>query len=549
MEKMNLERFGIMLDCSRNGVMTVESVKRFIDLMVRMGYNCLLLYTEDTYEIKSQPYFGHQRGRYTTEEIKEIDSYAISKGVELIPCIQTLAHLERIFRWGVYGNVSDTGNILLVDEEKTYDLIDDMFKALSESYTTRVVNIGMDEAEMLGRGKYLDRNGLVNRTDIIFKHLNRVSKIAKKYGFTITMWGDMFLGSDLFVRMMQNREYTEEELWEVSQKKELVPENVKIVYWDYYSLNDKIYDSLLSVYETLKEDVWFAGGLWCWNGFAPHNAFSEKQTEMAFRHCVNHGVKNIFLTMWGDNGNECSKFSLLPSMYYASRLVKGITDKEEIKAGFEKEFGIKYDDFMLIDLPSSEDFTPDDVNDAGKLSTAEKYLLFSDCLMGLFDNTVDQNTAKQYKNLAIKMADLTSNNEFGYLFDTMSSLCEVLSVKADIGIRTRKAYLDKDINTLKALIVDYDKIISNLDKFYTAFEKQWMRENKPQGFEVQDVRIGGLIQRVKHCKVRLLQYINGEITNISELEEPVLDVACRESAEVKPLQFNSWSASVSVSGI
>ena len=545
MEKMNLERFGIMLDCSRNGVMTVDSVKRFIDTMVRMGYNCLLLYTEDTYEIKSQPYFGHQRGRYSTEEIKEIDSYAISKGVELIPCIQTLAHLERIFRWGVYDNVRDTGDILLVDEEKTYDLIDDMFKALSESYTTRIVNIGMDEAGMLGRGKYLDRHGLVNRTDIIFNHLNRVSEIAKKYGFTITMWGDMFLGSDLFVRMMQDREYTEEELWEVSQKKELVPENVKIVYWDYYSLKDKIYDSLLSVYETLKDDVWFAGGLWCWNGFAPHNAFSEKQTELAFRHCANHGVKNIFLTMWGDNGNECSKFSLLPSMYYASQLVKGVTDEEEIKKGFEKEFGIKYDDFMLIDLPSTEDFTPDDINDAGKLSTAEKYLLFCDCLMGLFDNTVDQNTAKQYRNLATKMSDLITHPEFGYLFDTISSLCEVLSVKADIGVRTRKAYLDKDIDTLKSIIVDYDTILSNLDKFYTAFEKQWMQENKPQGFEVQDARIGGLIQRVKHCKARLLQYINGEIGGIGELEEPVLDVACREE-DNKPLQYNNWAASISV---
>lgn len=45
-------RLGTMLDCSRNAVATVESVKRWIDLCADMGYNTRMLYTEDTYERK-----------------------------------------------------------------------------------------------------------------------------------------------------------------------------------------------------------------------------------------------------------------------------------------------------------------------------------------------------------------------------------------------------------------------------------------------------------------------------------------------------------------
>ena len=47
--------FGTMLDCSRNAVMTVESVKRWIDLTAKLGCNTLHLYMEDTYEVDGQP--------------------------------------------------------------------------------------------------------------------------------------------------------------------------------------------------------------------------------------------------------------------------------------------------------------------------------------------------------------------------------------------------------------------------------------------------------------------------------------------------------------
>ena len=75
-ETVGFRRFGTMLDCSRNAVMTVEALKRWIDLTADLGYNTLLLYTEDTYEIEGEPYFGYMRGRYTKEELREADRYA-----------------------------------------------------------------------------------------------------------------------------------------------------------------------------------------------------------------------------------------------------------------------------------------------------------------------------------------------------------------------------------------------------------------------------------------------------------------------------------------
>ena len=75
---------GVMLDCSRNAVMKAERVKQFADIIRKMGYDTLMLYTEETYEIKSQPLFGYMRGRYTKEELKDIDLYCKSIGIDVL---------------------------------------------------------------------------------------------------------------------------------------------------------------------------------------------------------------------------------------------------------------------------------------------------------------------------------------------------------------------------------------------------------------------------------------------------------------------------------
>ena len=40
------------------------------------------LYTEDTFEVNNEPYFGYMRGRYTPEDIRIIDDYGYDYGYE-----------------------------------------------------------------------------------------------------------------------------------------------------------------------------------------------------------------------------------------------------------------------------------------------------------------------------------------------------------------------------------------------------------------------------------------------------------------------------------
>ena len=137
----NFDTLGVMLDCSRNAVMNVAELRRFIKLLSKMGYNQFQLYMEDVYEIEGEEYFGYRRGKYSKSELKEIASIGEEYGVEVVPCIQTLAHLG-IFRWKRFAPLRDTADILLVGDPEVYKLIDKMFATLRECFKTDKIHIG-----------------------------------------------------------------------------------------------------------------------------------------------------------------------------------------------------------------------------------------------------------------------------------------------------------------------------------------------------------------------------------------------------------------------
>ena len=501
--------FGVMLDCSRNKVMKISELKKFIDCLVKMGYNTLELYTEDTYEIKGEPYFGHFRGRYTAKEIKELDAYAISKGVELIPCIQTLAHLNQMVKWETYWDVVDCNNILLIGEEKTYELIEKMFQTIAENFTSRNVNIGMDEAHMVGLGKYLDRHGYRNRSELLLEHLNKVSEIAEKYGFTAHMWSDMFF------RLINNGNYYGENLVISEEVKNLVPKNVELAYWDYYNTKEKNYDAMFTSHQGFEKNIWFAGGAWTWGGFAPDNGFTAKTMQPAMKSVRRFGIKDVIITMWGDNGGECSFYSVLPMLYAIRQYADGVYDLRTIKDGFKATFGYKYSHFMRLDFPN---VISDESKGRGVRNRA-KIFLYNDPFLGLADPYIEEVGYVPYGEYSETLFETAKKTgEYGYLFDLMGKLCRVLELKAELGIRTRKAYQEKDQKELKLLIKDYKQAIKRTKVFYEAFKSYWFKENKAFGWEVHDIRLAGLISRLETCRARLTDYVKGKISAIEELK-------------------------------
>ena len=514
----NFDTFGVMIDMSRNAVMSLSGLKRFMTLLKKMGYNCLMLYTEDTYEVDGEPYFGYMRGRYTKAEMKEIDAFCAELGMTVIPCIQTLAHLNAIFRWSKYPN--DCDDILLVDDERTYTLIDNMFKTLSECFVSRKIHIGMDEAHNLGRGKFLDKYGYEKLNSIMKRHLDKVMDIAKKYGYEVMVWSDMYFRSwNNGVARIPRCKIPEEIV-------KSVPKDIIPVYWDYYQKNEEAYSGMIENHKQFSDKTWFAGGAWCWSGFIPFNKYTLETMIPALNACKKHKIRNVIMTMWGNDGAECSHFSQLSSLYYIAQYAKGVTDEEKIKAGFKRLVGIDYDEFELIDCPNEvvPYNTPGEILNEGRPVNPSKYMLYSDYFNGFLDYTVREGAGEKYTEFSRALRSTSKKSrKYGYVFDTAAKLSDILAIKYELGVRTRRAYLSGDKETLRSLAEnEYARLPKLIDAFGKAFEKQWFKDNKPHGFDVQDHRIGALLRRTDACRRRLLDYVNGRIDSIPELSEELL---------------------------
>ena len=170
-----------------------------------------------------------------------------------------------------------------------------------------------------------------------------------------------------------------------------------------------------------------------------------------------------------------------------------------------------------------------------------KYCLYNDCFLGIFDTTITEGEGKTYASFARRLKNAAKRTgEFSYLFDAASKLCTVLSIKTELGVRTRKMYESGNKEGIDALIADYKKLSKKLDEFYYAYRNQWYTEKKPHGFDVQDIRIGGLMARIKNCCDRLVAYRDGKIDSIPELEEKLLPLYTGK------IDYNLWDTNVTV---
>mgnify|MGYP002643275742 CR=1 FL=1 len=509
-------RLGVMVDCSRNAVPTIHSLQKLLRMLCRMGYNTVQLYMEDVYEVDGYPYFGHGRGRYTKQELKELDAFATRLGIELVPAIQTLAHLGQSLKWKAMGRFVDTGDILLADSPDTAALLNAMFDTLRECFSTDRVNIGMDEAHMLGLGKHLDEHGYENRTALMLRHFQLVHTVANAHGFHPMLWSDMFF------RLATGGEYYAPECTLDLSIAESIPADTSLVYWDYYSLDGQVYDKMLDRHKQLCKNTLFAGGAWKWSGFAPANRFSMKLADLANDACAKHQLEEVLITLWGDNGAECPLEAVLPSLQYWAELCWRRTNCQDATIqNFARVCGCEWEKFLLFDELA---FTPDNPAPGRMAVNATKTLLYEDLLTPLFSPALDLAQYEEHlRRCSGRLAEQEGAEEWGHLFRFYRTLSDALACKAQMQRTLCVAWQKKDKDALLWLCRDgLPELYAAVEVFADTFRQYWLTNNKAPGLDIFDLRIGGQLERIRSARRRIESWLCGKSDTLEELDIPWL---------------------------
>lgn len=533
-EKASFRFNGEMLDNSRNSVLNLKTAKEIIIYSALLGLDNILLYNEETFEVPEDPYFGYMRMGYSKADVRKLTDFGNEFGVTIVPCIQTLAHLNATLRWKCHRDICDYGDTLLVEEEKTYQLIENTIRSWRDCVDTDWVNIGMDEAYFLGRGQYFDKHGFKDHFDLMCHHLRRVLEICRKYNFKAMMWSDMF-----FRLLFGYDYYADQEL--DPELLRLVPDDVMLVYWDYYSTDRAKYDQMFDKHLKFNNEIGFAGGAWKWSGIVPALRHSHQVSKLALSSAKAHGVETVFTTAWGDNGAEASIFTILPTLcLYAEVSYSDEDVDEKVSAKLEALTGYTLEEFFTLSDPN---VTPTG-NQVPHINPS-KYLFFQDVLMGLFDYHVRPDYPGFYAECAERLGELAKrSSRFAYLFDVLARLCHVLEIKCDLGVRLKAAYELDDRKELEHIAnAELPDLLDRIEKYYFAFRNQWYKESRPGGFDVQDLRFGGLKQRIHTAQDTIRAYLAGNISHVLELEQPRLPYDCRESDEGLDLNVdcNFWN--------
>lgn len=528
-------RHGVMFDCSRNGVLRVDMIKERIRQMALLGYSRLFLYTEDTYEVEGYPYFGALRGRYKKEEIQECDAYAAMFGIEMIPCVQTLAHLRTVLRWPAMMGYRDDEDILIAEEEKTYRLIDAMLKSLSGMYASKKIHLGMDEAFYLGYGNYRRKNGVPDQGELIKRHLDRVLEICRKYDLEPMIWSDMFFvnaGGGDYYNVPADHEW---------RKEERPDRSVTLVYWDYEGHDKERYARMARLHKKLTDKVCFAGASWIWNGLAPNYAKATDVMRAAFAGIKEAGVEDTFLTLWLDNGAETPMTAGLPMIAAYSSYMYGETpDKERMERVMRMLCGESWKDMLLL---NEFDNIPGTGEHNEKFANPSKTIFYQDPLLGIFDRQFqDMGLPEYYTRLAERLEEAEKRaGKMKGLYRYYRLLALADASKSTLGTRIRNAYMDGDRTRLAEIASEeLPDLIRTVTEMKKEREKLWFEEYKPNGFEVLDIRISGVAARLDSAKRRIGAWLSGSVEMIGELEEERLPYLTGEGGERLIPSCNLW---------
>jgi len=471
-----------------------------------------MLYTEDTYEVPEYPYMGYLRGRYSQQDLSELDAYAASMGVELVPCIQTLGHMRQFLQWEDNAHLRDQMDVLFIDEEKTYDLIEAQIRSMRACMRTNRIHIGMDEAHGVGLGQYLLKNGMTDRHALLCRHLEKVVSICEKHGFRPIMWSDMFfrLGS-------KTNEYYDLEADVPQHVIDSIPA-VDLCYWDYYHEDEAFYDAMLTQHARMGEKTVFAGGVWTWSGFLPQVKKTEATMFPALAACAKHHVDTVFATLWGDDGAETNVFlasSLLP-IFSESCWQGHDCPKEEMILSGECLTGMPRQVLLALGefYPSEQDVR------------TGKSLIWCDPLYPILDPMGDSmDAAIARSEQALSTLAMYQEEPVGTY---ASLLFEIAKEKARILRDLRNKYLCNDRVWLSKLAQeDLPRLTQQYARLMGIHRRLWERDYKRNGWEVVCLRYGGAMARLADMADELVRYLAGELNTIAELDETPLDPSRR----------------------
>jgi len=171
----------------------METLKRYLDQAAEFKINAILYELEDKFAYPSHPIIGAP-GAWTTEQLQELTDYALERHIEIIPDVQSPAHLAYVLKHEEFAHLRCDGSnyqICMGDPEARkllFDLYDDVCEA---TQGVRFFHVSTDEVYYAGIcERYRKPYNPENRSLTWVDYVNAAHEHLAKRGREVIVWGE-----------------------------------------------------------------------------------------------------------------------------------------------------------------------------------------------------------------------------------------------------------------------------------------------------------------------------------------------------------------------
>ena len=277
-----LRRRGFLLDISRGKVPRPETVRWLVEILARLRYNELFLYTEHTFQFERHPEIGAGSGGYSAAEIRELDAWARACGVDLVPCLQTFGHFRRILEKAPYRRLAESDRLWSVSPEApgTYPLLRDLLREYLPNFASGWAHLNCDEPVDLGKGLSSERAGCEGPAAVFAGHVNRVAEMARELGKRPMIWADVIADHP--------------------EALDLLDSSITLADWWYEPDHD--FDRVRR-FRDAGRDFLTVAGTSSWTSLFPRFDTSLPNIRGHARAAKRFGASGFIVTDWGDGGH------------------------------------------------------------------------------------------------------------------------------------------------------------------------------------------------------------------------------------------------------
>jgi hypothetical protein len=233
--------------------------------------------------------------------------------------------------------------------------------------------------------------------------------------------------------------------------------------------------------------------------------------------CRIEGLKEVFMTMWGDDGMEVDLFSALPGIQYFCEQAFGAADP--MKAARKNFAGVCGCPFEPWVRAAGVDSIPPIKKPEQAMTAIGRALLWQDPALALLDPVLGKtNLRPWYGKLAKDLAAASQAGGLASRLEFPAAIAAVLELKTHLRRDLARAYAKKDKKALRAMA---KRELPELRKRAVALWKRhrllWMTTYKPFGWEVIESRYGTVMARLETLQQRLDDYLAGRLEELPEI--------------------------------